>query len=533
MHVKFVYREGVRVPSDVVRVRVHPSVTEIPYAAFAGRKKLEEVELCEGLLEIGTMAFNDCVALKRITISSTIVRIARHAFCQASVLSLRLNDDVDCIEKYAFCCCNMTTFKTPPLIETITEGMLSKCIRMFSVEIYEGVIKVEGPEVQIDGYNGAFRCCHSLRNVALPPDAEIGHDAFLGCTDLHQLFFVNTQDQVINALKHRFDNLPIHKMIYYQSYQPITVDQLSDEVHMKSSQRRKLRRMLGCPQVDPTGKQQDCLGMTPLHILACSTVQNIELYRVLIEKYPDNLITKDRWEALPILYAIWGDAPNEIVQFLVSKYKSLYPNNELNWTHMMKTLGRANVKPETLQSLLELQQESFPNQSIDWDSVLEPLTTAGSYYERGASNKTFRFLLGCSIKKRVNAIGLKLWRDGIYESLRNQKASYTDQRRAHIDRIRTKLANVETKFRHLKEATSIVELAMWKHKINGCSQEKTRSNKKLKIADSDARNRCRISCGADIVVEHMLPYLVCDTAEVSSDDGSESDSDSDDEGEWL
>ena len=50
---------------------------------------------------------------------------------------------------------------------------------------------------------------------------------------------------------------------------------------LRSDQQRSLFSKL-----DPTGNQQDCLGMTPLHIVACSTVQNLELYQVMVEKYP-------------------------------------------------------------------------------------------------------------------------------------------------------------------------------------------------------------------------------------------------------
>ena len=59
--------------------------------------------------------------------------------------------------------------------------------------------------------------------------------------------------------------------------------------------------------------------MTPLHILACSTVQCLDLFQFMIEKYPANLIVEDEWRAVPVplLYAIWGDAPREVVQFLV------------------------------------------------------------------------------------------------------------------------------------------------------------------------------------------------------------------------
>ena len=51
----FVYmgRGGARAPDDVLRVRVDHSVTSIPSYAFFDRKKLAEVELCEGVWKLG------------------------------------------------------------------------------------------------------------------------------------------------------------------------------------------------------------------------------------------------------------------------------------------------------------------------------------------------------------------------------------------------------------------------------------------------------------------------------------------------
>jgi hypothetical protein len=51
---------GAAIPVDVVRVRVDLSVTSIPARAFHQRKKLAEVELCEGLVEIGEASFGWC-----------------------------------------------------------------------------------------------------------------------------------------------------------------------------------------------------------------------------------------------------------------------------------------------------------------------------------------------------------------------------------------------------------------------------------------------------------------------------------------
>ena len=57
-----------------------------------------------------------------------------------------------------------------------------------------------------------------------PTDSR--EDTGVDCADLKQLF--GSEEQIIYVLKHRFDNLPIHKMLYYQPYNNITVDQLNN-----------------------------------------------------------------------------------------------------------------------------------------------------------------------------------------------------------------------------------------------------------------------------------------------------------------
>ena len=77
----FVYMgEGSVVPLDVIRVHVHNAVTAISEKAFANCTKLEEVELCEGLLSIGRDAFNSCKSLRQIFIPSTVTNIGHGAF---------------------------------------------------------------------------------------------------------------------------------------------------------------------------------------------------------------------------------------------------------------------------------------------------------------------------------------------------------------------------------------------------------------------------------------------------------------------
>jgi hypothetical protein len=167
---------------------------------------------------------------------------------------------------------------------------------MFSLEL---------PEDIMDIGESALGGCYCLRNVAFPPNADLAGNIFIGTgiqthlTDLQRLFG-DSNAAIIRMLQHRFDGLPIHSIVYYQSYHEEVLQRLIAAINMRSGQRWTLRSKL-----DPTGNQQDCLlGMTPLHILTCSSVHDIEVYRVIIEKYPANLITEDRWGALPLLYVV-------------------------------------------------------------------------------------------------------------------------------------------------------------------------------------------------------------------------------------
>jgi hypothetical protein len=160
--------------------------------------------------------------------------------------------------------------------------------------------------------------------------------------DLLQLF--GSIAGIIRNLKLRFDGLPEHSSVYLQSYQQGGLQRLITSGN----------------ELDPTGNQQDCLGMTPLHILACLSVHDLEVYRLIVEEYPATLITEDRWGATPLLYAFWGDAPTEIVNFLINSYQSLYPDHEFNWTIMVITLGRANAPVAVIKNQLDVQHTLSP-----------------------------------------------------------------------------------------------------------------------------------------------------------------------------
>jgi len=55
-------------------------------------------------------------------------------------------------------------------------------------------------------------------------------------------------------------------------------------------------------------------------------------------------------------------------------------------------------------------------------------------------------------------------------------------------------------------------------------EEATHYQKKIKTDESSMRRQCRLSCGADVVIRHVLPYLIITVADEESDSYAESDS---------
>ena len=327
--------------------------------------------------------------------------------------------------------------------------MLGGCRSMFSLELSKQIIQVE---------QHAIGSCMSLRNISLASNTVVDNRAFRYCQDLLHIF--DTQEAIVNALKIRFVKLPLHSKMYYISYH----NTLTDESICNTS-------LIGeNGDLGQTGLQQDCLGMTVLHILACLTVQCLELYRLIVDKYPANLIVEDAWGAVPLLYAVWGDAPSEILRFLVTSYQSLYPHHKFNWTFMVRTLGQANAPAAVIRNLLDLQQNLSPRYIINWNRILRELAATKytsypkqfAFFLRLDHNHTFCVLARCSIATRVSAIGVKHFRDAIANDWTDYNYRHRlDRQRWHTDTL-AQLEYYESEYRKLKEMTSV---------IGGCGKE--------------------------------------------------------------
>jgi len=552
----FVYMgQGSVVPMDVTNVRVHPSVRVVARGAFAGCSKLVEVELCEGLEEIGKEAFQHCKLLKRITIPSSVRRIAdiafwrcvelvkvelcegleeigngafieckclkriaipssvrriaEHAFGGCSKLvALELCEGIEEIEDGAFCNCNsLRNIAIPSSVRVIGRQAFSGCTGLLMVELREGlqeieykafynctslrhiaipssvrvisrqafhectglvvVVLCEGIE-EIEG--GAFRNCKSLRSIAIPSTCQVGERVFEGAFPSEDISVIS------EALKHRFDGLPIHQLCYYQQYHPT------------NNILQHLEEVMGPPdQPNITGTQQDCFGMMPLHILACSTKHDMDLYQLLTEKYPNNLITEDKWGDLPILYAFWGNAPRGVVQLLVEGHKSYFPDHALDWGRMVVTLGEAN-EPDGIRNLFKAQQNHLPDQNINWEECAVELARSQS-----ASIGTFQCFLRLSVANRLDALGVEIWQGKVENFIDEFSVQWSNAREERAGLLYSNLTSCE----QLKEATWLLELALWKAKLDDSASN-------IRVSNNEERYQCRINCG----VQQILPVVV-------------------------
>ena len=188
--------------------------------------------------------------------------------------------------------------------------------------------------------------------------------------------------------------------------------------------------------------------MSPLHILTCSSVHHdLNLYRMLIETHPEQLITKDKWGALPLLYAIWGAVPTEVIQLLLESYPQYFSDYKFKWSCMVET-----------------------------DDLLDRLAQILSSDDHlGRFGEMFRYLVMCSTSERVKAIGLSQWRDGITNVIATQTIDYR-RLELYLIKIRSQLAHLEQEYFALKTSTTLLELALWKNKLNdedGCQEETT------------------------------------------------------------
>jgi hypothetical protein len=199
------------------------------------------------------------------------------------------------------------------------------------------------------------------------------------------------------------------------------------------------------------------------------------------------------------------------MNFLLDRYQSLYPDHVFNWTMMVETMGRCDTPKESIENLLHVKKMHFPEQPIDWNYLLDKFACHSNFYMSAMLfQQHMQFLYMCGMSSRVQAFPFKVWRDFITNMIQTAAFNHTRDNSAILHRIQDQVTYFEDKLPKLKEAISILELSLWKMKMNEKSHHDsaTQSQKKLKADDSSVRSQNRVTCGADVVIGHVLPFLI-------------------------
>jgi len=157
---KYLYGGWQRGPEGVVSVRFHPSVTKAEDRAFFDCRSLKNVVFNEGLVTIGSSAFDNCSLLTSITLPSTVIEIERNAFVGCTSLrEVVLNEGLQKIERNAFGGCSLESITIPSSVVEIGEYGFDSCKNLRGI-VCSGVLPKIG--------SSTFNECSALERITFP-----------------------------------------------------------------------------------------------------------------------------------------------------------------------------------------------------------------------------------------------------------------------------------------------------------------------------------------------------------------------------
>lgn len=166
--VKKVVFGGSVVPAHILRTRVSYS-------------PIQEIEILDGVTQIGDYAFAACSKIESIVIPNSVTIIGKEAFSECGGLkTVTLPDRMTSIGEYAFYFCRkLERIKLPYGITEISNDLFSVCDNLKSITIPDSITKID---------SFAFNCCSKLENITIPDGVtSIGGQVFWGCSGLQSI----------------------------------------------------------------------------------------------------------------------------------------------------------------------------------------------------------------------------------------------------------------------------------------------------------------------------------------------------------
>ena len=156
-------------------------------------KDIQSVEIPEGITEIKTEAFWNCISLRSVTIPDSVTEIGRDAFCDCvNLQSVTIPDSVTKIKASAFSgCANLRSVIIPDSVTEIGAAAFAGCFKLQDIRLSDNITRIR---------SRTFANCSGLRSVAVPENVtEIGTNAFKGCDNLQTVAIPNNVRKIENS----------------------------------------------------------------------------------------------------------------------------------------------------------------------------------------------------------------------------------------------------------------------------------------------------------------------------------------------
>ncbi|CAJ1931522.1 unnamed protein product [Cylindrotheca closterium] len=306
---------------SLLNLVVPNQVTKLSQGVFQGCTSLAFVDLrhAAGLKSIGSCCMENCSSLQSISIPSTVTTIGNSAFAGChSLQELELYEGLRTIGRKSFADCqSLATVCFPLSLNDIGREAFFGCTGLLGVRI------PANSKVSLEKY--CFGECSSLVTVCIPTSvAYLPYDCFSHC---QAMMMKHTSSTVIkepdveelmslhSLLRNRYDGLPAHQVCYYYgSTASTTVENMELTRIIIQEDEEEEERV-------NHWKEEDVFGMTPLHILATCGYSSLmvgtrtattDLFATLLQQYPLDVI----WHKDTTL------GRNSIMDYLMLPYRS-------------------------------------------------------------------------------------------------------------------------------------------------------------------------------------------------------------------
>ena len=409
---------------------------------FAGCKSLTEIKLPRSLSSLGGCAFRSCSRLKRVDLAdttiaaiddytfyecsslddvrlpNTITKIGKSAFHNCTSLStIDLHDGIKTIDCRAFQGCkNLSIAKLPSTVETIRHGAFESCkLRHFisplhckdlhlcafnsckelkSIQIVgddtmpmnqsgngcvdiPSLLRLNVPSSLDDKFGGPFLPGHFLSNISIAPNSTMTEEDY-------NFMFHEFQHEgcTLDQTRVRFKRLPLHEICF----------DFSNE-HTETT----FEHVRKCLEENAGAViEKDCIGMTPLHIIACSTNHDVRLFQKLISRCQKALLDRDIFGRTALDYALLSDAPEEVFYLMFEPFVKM-GELPLNLELINAAVEHSVPDLQTWEVFSDYLERFFPALDLDW----EDLFAQKAHQNSEMPIETYRWFAGKAAKQRM------------------------------------------------------------------------------------------------------------------------------------